>query len=228
MMYFTSQENFEETKDEGPAPGQWPHTLDFAPEAKPRVAGAFPVPRPTAVAAGFASGRAMHSRDFVSKAFVATEDGRLVVLDVGALVRPGRAARPPGPTGTIRVGRNPTCIALGRHGAVKDELVVVCRGEREVAWVRTSGSSGEVVRRLRDARLEDPVCAELWDTRGAAGVTIADFRGRKLVNYIYRPIDSWGDRLFGGLGEDGEAEFECTGVLELPGFPWMLSSAEVN
>jgi hypothetical protein len=226
-MYFTTQENYEKTSKEGPAPGEWPFTFDIAPEARPRVVKTIPVPRPTVVAAGLAHGRSMRNREFLTKAYVGTEDGRLVVLEVGALVGKGAPSRI-GPVGVIRIGRNPTSVAYGRHGAVQDDLVIACRGDREVVWVRTSGSSGEVTRRLRDSRLTDPVAVELWDTRGAAGLSVADFKGRKIVNYLCHPINSWGEKLFGGLGEDGKAEFECTGTFDVPGYPFMLSSAEVN
>ena len=226
-MYFTTQENYDKTTNEGPAPDEWPFTFDVAPEAKPRVVKTIPVPRPTVVAAGLANGRSMRNRDFLTKAYVGTEDGRLVVLEMGALVGKG-APSGVGPVGVIRIGRNPTSVAYGRHGAIQDDLVIVCRGDRGVVWVRTSGNSGEVVRRLRDSRLADPVAAELWDSRGAAGVSVADFRGRRIVNYLYQPINSWGERLFGGAGEDGQAEFECTGTFDVPGHPFMLSSAEVN
>jgi hypothetical protein len=39
-------------------------------------------------------------------------------------------------------------------------------------------------------------------------VSIADFEGRKIVDYLCHPINAWGGRLFGVLGEDGAGEFE--------------------
>ena len=56
---------------------------------------------------------------------------------------------------------------------------------------------------------------------------VTDFKGSKVVNYLTAPINSWGDELFGKLGPDGKAEFECGGVQPMPGFPYMLSGAEV-
>lgn len=224
-MYFTTQENFEKTKNEGASPDQWPFTFDVARLATPRLAGVVPVPRPTAVAAGIEVPR---DRTFLSKAFVACEDGRLIVFDVSHLVgrNPGVQGAPV-PTGMIQLGRNPVSIAYGRYAERADHLIVACRGDREVLWVDTS-AGGKVVRRLRDGRLADPVAVALWDSRGAFGVSVADFAGRKIVNYLCKPIDSWGDRLFGGLGPDGRSEFECTGVLELPGHPYSISCAEIN
>ncbi len=229
-MYFTTQERFERTKEEGPAPGQWPFTFEKAPEARPKVAQVLPVPRPTAVATGFSGGR---TRDYADRCFIATMDGRLIVCDTGSLnAAPGAretALKPVVPVGAVPIGRNPTCIYNGRHGGYdRDDLVICCRGDREVVWVRPDGKGGTVTRRLRDRRLQDPVWIEVSDTRGAAVITVADFRGAKLVNYLYKPIDSWGAKLFGGLGPDGNAAFECTGILEIPGHPFLLSSAEVN
>jgi len=221
-MYFTTAENFEKTKNEGPAPDQWPFTFDAAPEARPRVVEVVSLPRPTAAAAGYPA-----EGGFGSKAFVATMDGRLVVYDVGVLADPqaGAGVRP---VGIVPVGRNPTSIAYGRSAPRKTDLVVCCRGDREIVWVSIAGPSGRVTRRLRDRRLEDPVAVSLSDTRGASVLSVADFRGGKVVNYLTAPIDSWGEKLFGGLGPDGQAEFECTGVLEVPGLPYHLSGAEVN
>lgn len=221
-MYFTTAENFEKTKNEGPAPNQWPFTFEIAPEARPRVVEVLPAPRPTAVAAGYPA-----EGGFGSKAFVATMDGRLILYDVGALADPqaGAGVRP---VGVVPVGRNPTAIACGRSALRRTELAVCCRGDREVVWVSVAGPSGRVTRRLRDRRLEDPVSLALSDTRGASILSVADFKGGKIVNYLYAPIDSWGEKLFGGLGPDGQAEFECTGTLEVPGRPYHLSCAEVN
>jgi hypothetical protein len=230
-MYFTTPERFDKTKNEGPAPDQWPFTFDKAPEARPKVVQTLPFRQPTAVAAGFAGGR---SREYASRCFIATLDGQLIACDVGSLNAPPgakEAAAPPAvvPVGAVAVGRNPTCIYNGRHGgAERDDLVLCCRGDREIVWVTPSGKGGAVTRRLRDRRLKDPAWLEVTDTRGAAVLTVADFKGARLVNYLTRPIDSWGEKLFGGLGPDGKADFECTGTMEVPGNPFLLSSAEVN
>ena len=66
LMYFTTQENFDRTKNEGPAPDQWPFAFDVAPQARPRVVSVLPVPKPTAVAAGVVTPR---NRGFGSRAF---------------------------------------------------------------------------------------------------------------------------------------------------------------
>lgn len=223
-MYFTTAAEFQKTQNEGPAPEQWPFTFEIAKEATPKVVQTVDIPQPTAVATGFVHG---DDRGMASKAYIGTLNGNLVIYDVGVLISP-KATTGVEAVGVVPVGRNPTSIALGRHLSPKNRLVITCRGENEVVWVSVSGKTGTVVKRLRDTRLTDPVYVEASDSRGASVVTVADFKGRRLVNYIYSPIESWGEKLFGGLGQDGKAEFECTGVLELPGSPFLLSCAEVN
>jgi hypothetical protein len=223
-MYFTTGEAYAKTENEGPAPDQWPFTFEVAPEAMPKVVQTVELPQPTAVATGFANN---DDRSMVSKAFIATLDGKLVTYDVGALISP-KATTGVQPVGAVAIGRNPTCIATGRHLRPRNLLVITCRGDREVVWVSTTNKTATVVKRLRDARLSDPVCVEPSDTRGADVVTVADFKGRRLINYLHKPVNSWGEKLFGELGKDGHSQFECTGVLDLPGSPFLLSSAEVN
>ena len=54
----------------------------------------------------------------------------------------------------------------------------VSRGDREIAWIQYTDHDATVIRRLRDARLLDPVCAEMADTHGTdtAIITVADFK----------------------------------------------------
>ncbi len=71
------------------------------------------------------------------------------------------------------------------------------------------------------------MAVEAGDYRGGKFVCIADFKGRKLINYLTAPIDSWGDKLYGGLGAKGDAAFECAGFTTVPGYPFLISGAEV-
>jgi hypothetical protein len=223
-MYFTTPENFALTQNEGDAPDQWPFAFSFAPEATPVVQEVLDVSQPTSVATGFDVGdRAYDDPDFGNKAFVATLDGALHIYDVAGLAQggPGSASL----ADTVDLCHNPVAVAYGRGNVPRDELVFVCRGDRELRWV---ASDGTTKRALRDRRLIDPVGAVLVDSRGAGAVSVADFDGRQVVNYLHAPIDSWGEDLFGGLGEDGQAEFEFVGSLERPGQVFELSAAEVN
>ena len=50
--YFTTQANYDSTKNVGPAPNQWPHTFSFAPVQTPVIVQTITVPKPTAVHCG--------------------------------------------------------------------------------------------------------------------------------------------------------------------------------
>ena len=86
-----------------------------------------------------------------------------------------------------------------------DGVSVFSRGDRRITWVRISGGSPQITRTLEDARLDDPVAAEPGNYRGAALVIIADFRGRKLINYLIDPISAWGDKVYALRVEEGGA-----------------------
>jgi hypothetical protein len=222
-MYFGSAENAAKIKPVGPGENQWPFSFDVAPEQKPRVVQTLDVAQPTTVATGFSDSNA---KGFESKAVIAMLDGQLAVYDVGSLMNP-KSKDGIKLAGATQVGRNPTCIAYGRSAPQRDILTVVCRGEAEIQFVKLNGNAPKVVRRLRDSRLVDPIWAEISDTRGASVLSVADYKGQKVVNYLTAPIDSWGAELFGKLGTDGKAEFECGGVQTMPGNPFMISGAEV-
>ncbi len=129
----------------------------------------------------------------------------------------------------VRVGRNPTCLAYQKGSA--NTIIAVSRGDREIAWIDCGGREPRVVRRLRDARLLDPVFAEMSDTHGieTSLLTVADFKGRQIVNYRFGRLvfATQGGAKF-GMGPDGKDEFECGGVLEFPGSPFSISATNVN
>jgi hypothetical protein len=129
----------------------------------------------------------------------------------------------------VKVGRNPCWLAY-QKGA-RDTFLAVSRGDREIAWIKHGDKDAQVIRRLRDARLLDPVYAEVSDTHGIETplVTVADFKGRKIVNYRYGQLvfATQGGAKF-GMGPDGKDEFECGGVLEFPGSPFCISATNVN
>jgi len=224
-MYTGTQQDYDATTKRGDAPNQWPFTFEHAPKAKPVVVHTLKVPQPTAVATGFPSG---DDATFATKAMITTLDGRLIVVEVGQLAS---AAAKPGaitPLGMVAVGRNPTGLCYGaRQVQPNNQVVVVSRGDRRISWVRIAGSTPTVTRTLEDLRFNDPVAVEAGDYRGGKFVCIADFKGRKLINYLTSPIDSWGDKLYGGLGVKGDAAFEWAGSTNIPGYPFLISGAEV-
>src|SRR5205085_9784352 len=73
----------------------------------------------------------------------------------------------------VQVGKNP-CFLAYQKGAW-DTFIAVSRGDREISWVHNTDKGASVVRKLRDARLIDPVHVEVADTHGieAAIITVA-------------------------------------------------------
>ncbi|MEO6568654.1 MAG: hypothetical protein ABIO94_07805, partial [Opitutaceae bacterium] len=122
-----------------------------------------------------------------------------------------------------------TQLVYDKYGTAS--FLAVCRGDREIDWVGIEGTGGRVIRRLRDARLIDPVYAEVADTHGIETpmLTVADFNGRKILNYRYGTLvfATNGGAKF-GMGPDGKDEFECGGIMEFPGHPFGVSATNVN
>ena len=224
-MYFTSDENYRKTLDAGPEPGQWPYTFEVDPSWKPVVVKVLDHPQPTAVLASMDGGKN-------ARAFIASQDGRIGMYQVGGLATEEPALpQEISCVGLVQAGRNPVCLAYQKHS--NDTFMAVSRGDREISWVRFSpkGNSVEIVRRLRDSRLLDPVQVDAADTHGIETtlITVADFRGRKIVNYRLSELNfaTNGGAKF-GMGADGKAEFECGGALEFPGSPFCISATNVN
>ena len=222
-MYFTTEENYKKTRDAGPDPKQWPYTFEADPTMKPAFIVAQNVPQPTAVLCTANGGKN-------ARTFVASLDGKIHFFAVGGLAteEPANPAMI-GQLGSIQVGKNPCCLAYQKHSG--DHFIVVSRGDREISWVKYSDKGGEVVRKLRDNRLIDPVWVEVADTHGieTALITVCDYRGRKIINYRYSPVTfaTQGGAKF-GMGPDGKDEFECGGVMDFPGSPFVVSATNVN
>lgn len=221
--YYTTAENFQKTRDVGDGPKQWPQTFEQRPAWKPTVVKVVEVSSPTAVLASLEGGEN-------ARAFIASLDGTVAIFKVGGLateapVDPDAIAA----VGTVKVGRNPTCLVYDKYATAS--FLAVCRGDREIDWVEVRGDKGRVARRLRDERLIDPVYAEVADTHGieAPILTVADFKGRKIVNYRYGELifATQGREKF-GVGRNGKEEFECGGVMEFPGHPFCVSATNVN
>lgn len=223
MAYFTSEANFQKTRDSGQDPKQWPFSFDVEPRWKPTVVKTINVPRPTAVIASMTGGPS-------ARALIASVDGAVGVYSVGGLTGDGPAlASGIGKVGVVKVGRNPICLTYQKYSS--DTVIAVCRGDRELVWIKYSDPQPQVIRRLRDARLLDPVFAEVSDTHGieTSLVTVADFAGRKIINYRYSRVvfATQGGAKF-DLGPVGKDEYECGGIMELPGSPLSISATNVN
>jgi len=222
-MYFTTEEKYKETRNSGPDPKQWPYTFDVDPNLKPAVLKVVDQPAPTAVIASMAGGEK-------ARALVASLDGRIAIYKVGGLASDAPASPDEiACIGDVRVGRNPVCLTYQKRSG--DTFIAASRGDREISWIRCSGDSARVFRILRDTRMVDPVFVEMADTHGTEAdiITVADFKGRKIINYRYSECvfaTNGGARF--GMGPDGKSEFECGGVLEFPGSPFSLSATNVN
>lgn len=222
-MYYTSAENYQKTREAGDGPRQWPYTFAVDPSWAPKLVSVIDQPEPTAVLATLGGGKE-------ARTFVASREGQVRIYRVGGLATTEAAA--PGEikvAGVVQVGRNPVCLAFDKTSP--GTVIAVSRGDREISWITHAGGDGKVIRRLRDARLLDPVFVEVADTHGieTALLTVADFNGRQILNYRYSPVVfvTQGGARF-GMGQDGTDEFECGGLMKFPGWPFCISATNVN
>lgn len=222
-MYYTTAENYARTREQGDGPQAWPYTFAADPGWAPRLVAVVDQPEPTAVLATLGGGAS-------ARTLVASRDGQVRLYQVGGLATEAAAvAAEIKVVGTVQVGRNPVCLAYDKQRA--DTIIAVSRGDREIAWIHLGAAGARVGQRLRDARLQDPVFVEVADTHGVetAILTVADFKGRQILNYRYAPVVfvTQGGARF-GMGEHGTDEFECGGVMAFPGWPFSLSATNVN
>jgi len=224
-MYLTTQANYDQTKAVGPAPTQWPFAFSVAKDAVPVVTETLSVTKPTSVVTGYPIGdRGFTDLEFAKRAYVATVDGALTYYDAGGLAVEGAATKL-APLKNLTIGKNPTRVFYSAAaGKSRDGLVFACRGDRSIHFV---DGGGNAQRMLEDSRMKDPVAVILGNARGATIISVADFEGQKVLNYLDGPIDAWGDKIFGGLGPDGTAPYEFTGALSIDGKVFGLSSAQV-
>lgn len=223
-MYMTTQARFDQTTNVGDGDAEWPFTFAAAPEASPVVAEVLDITAPAVVVTGHPVGdRSFTDGEFAHKAYVATIEGDLIVLETGGTAAEGPAT-PLTTIDTLGTCLGPTRAFSGRGGASRDGLVIACRGDRKIHFVDGGGTS---MRFLEDSRLTDPTDVILGETRGASVASIADGASGTVHNYLVAPIDAWGEPLFGGLGDSGDAAFEHTGSLTVAGSPFRLSSAQV-
>ncbi len=235
LMYLTSDENLAKTVDTGPAAKQWPPTFATVPGYAPKVVTSVRVPHPSVVLAG--------TRPFAGEPWlchIGTLDGRIATWTVGGLATEA-PAKPDDvkAVGVTQVGRTPTSMVFLRNSdpaapgsnpyEYNRTLAVCCRGDREIDFVTfTAAGKGTVYRRLRDARLIDPVVIDPCER--APLITVGDFRGRKVVNYRYGPTpdDHAKPAHSFAVGPDGKGDVECGGVLEFPGPVFDVNTTNVN
>jgi len=221
-----SQDGFARTRDLGPKPRQWPVTFDAEPLMAPKVVTVVDVAKPVSVLVRATGGEN-------ARAFIGLQEGAVVSFKVGGLATGGAVdAGSVKEAGRLAVGKNPVWMAAkGLSGGGDVGFIVVSRGDRVLQWVKFSKDQGTITRELRDERMIDPVYAEIQDTHGIETqiVTVADFKGRKVINYRCSPVvfATNGGAKF-GCGPKGADEFECGGVMPFPGNPLAVCGTNVN
>lgn len=234
-MYFTTEENYRKTRDQGPEPGKWPYAFETAPECRPRIASMVAIKHPTAVACslfGATPARYGHLDGKGAQAYVGRMDGSLSVYDVGGIAAPDGSGEVKA-LGSVKVGRNPCCITNDKAAVEtnpRNVIIVVSRGDRRIDWVSFTPSGPQIIRTLRDKNLLDPVSADVTDNHTNQGriLEVTDFKGRRITGYRYEPVLLTKPEELVGMGADGRADIECTGSLVFPGHPFSVSVSNVN
>ena len=232
----------------GDGASQWPYTFDVAPSQKPAVIKVVDLAnRPTAVKVSLTA---------PYRAFVATQEGKLRVFDLGTGYLNQASGGTPSDISerfSVDVGRNPTAISYAKEKAafgatkIKDiypngverEMIVTSRGDRKIQWVRfDSGiTSGSVARTFQESRMIDPISTEDADNHGAESylVSVADYAGKGIHNFLYRPIiwhtysaDKACSEAKGGCQMLNNAPFEYGGTFKVPGKPFHAMGANIN
>jgi hypothetical protein len=192
----------------GPGATQWPYTFDVAPAQKPTIIKTVTLPaRPTA---------SEMTRQTPHRAFIATEEGKLRVFDLGS----GYLAQDANATGkpadiverfSVDVGANPTSISFmkekGRHGPGQVSRLwgdntnenrfwwVLSREERKASMLKFDAgmNSASVFKTLQTRQIVDPIAIEDADNHGTESyvMTFADYSGSRIHNVWYGPIVMW-------------------------------------
>jgi hypothetical protein len=243
--YLKSDDDFQRTTtSRGPAATDFPQTFAVLPTVAPRVVWSSTITKPSAVLAGL---KIDHWSADVYKAYVASQDGTVHIIDTSSLM--GRSPKdtkgPLQEIGNVFVGRNPVSMAFARYGEgglplipldakgvqrspdpLNNMFYVACRGERDVAAVVTWQGNGQVYRRIRDSRMGDPVAVSVA-VRGNI-VSVADFAGKKILSFRIGTLnDTRNGFVYPPLG-DGTDQYEFCGELPFAGSPFLLNSTNVN
>ncbi len=244
--WLSSTENYNATvASRGPADTQFPQTFSVRPASMPKVVWTKDFTKPTAVLAGHKVDR--WSVDHF-KAYVATQDGTIHIIDTSSLMKRNdwELLGPLAVVGTVKVGRNPVSMVLARHGEaglplipidpktglqrkgdpLNNMLHVACRGDRVVQSVVTWRGTGQVYRTFKDKRMGDPVAVSIA-YRGNI-MTVADYAGKKILSFRIGTLKDVRNGKVYPVGGGADAKFEFAGELPLPGHPIMISSANLN
>ncbi len=242
--YLSSASSFTSTlAARGSGASQFPQTFSARPSIKPTIAKTFSIPQPTAVLAGLRMERWTKDRH---KAHVLSRDGNMHIIDTSPIM--ARFSYEKRGTldvmGKFYVGKNPVAMCFTRFkdknvplitkGAdgnitpdpLNNTIHVALRGDRKVVTVVSFGGQGKVYRTINDQRMADPVALSVAE-RGNI-LTVADFRGKKIISYRIGNIKDSRNGVTYGCGPKGTDGFECGGELKLPGYPFLVGTANVN
>jgi len=228
-MYFTSQANYDLTKNEGAACNEWPFEFDCATVQKPTVNSTINIPQPTAVVAGtpWMTFFWRQPNIFPENIYIATMNGKLRMYKAGNLMTPNSGGTVSStPFNVVSVGKNVSSIDYGRGMEYGNDIVLLSRGDKAIIHVLQDGTVKGV---YPDARLVDPVSITAsanrrWDN-GSVIFSVMDFGGNQIANYRYNP--DWPQTFDNTPVGTSDSPIELDYLLSLPGKPFMGSMAEV-
>jgi len=243
--YLSSATSYSQTiAARGTEDTNFPQAFSIKPSITPKVVWQTVINSPTAVLAGQRLER-WTSDHF--KAYVAARDGTISIIDTSSFMKRNTWERlgPLGVVGSFNVGRNPVSMCFARRGEgtlpllpykstgtqsspdpINNLFYVAVRGDRKVVAAVTFNGAGQVYRTIKDSRMGDPVAVSTA-VRGPI-VSVADFRGRKILSFRVGPINDYRHNIIYGAGADGTAPFELGGELPFAGYPFLLNSTNVN
>lgn len=243
--YLSSASSFSATiAARGPGSSNFPQTFAVRPSITPKVMLQVDVPTPTTVLAGLKLDR--WTKDHY-KGYVASRDGTIRIFNTSSLMkrndweRLGSLAQ----IGSFNVGRNPVSMCFTRRGdsnlpllpygtdgrqsradPLNNLFYIAVRGDRKVVAAVTFNGAGAVYRTIKDKRMGDPVAVSTA-VRGPI-LSVADFRGRKLLSFRVGTINDIRNNKVYGCGSDGKAPFELAGQVSFSGYPFLVNSTNVN
>ncbi|WP_242056558.1 MULTISPECIES: hypothetical protein [unclassified Nostoc] len=245
-MHLTTQDNFNQTKNEGAKPNQWPYAFSYAPEQKPVVSKVLTINQPTSVATGNWYNTAKNPRSQqegeerkpLMTAYIAAMDGTVRMYDVESLIDPyATPAVPNSPFKTFKVGKNPVQMFHGFFSTSNDDLFITSRGDRAIYYAFYNGTINGV---LRDSRLKDPVgVAVSTDGAGFGGagagkmmyshvMSVMDFGGKQVVNYMVNDGFNWNGERIPFVDSNGKELIFMHGFSNpVNGNPFMVTFDEV-
>jgi hypothetical protein len=234
QMYFTTQANYDLTKNQGTAANQWPFTFSHAPVQAPTIYDTIDVTAPTTLWAGMPqnpNGGGGTTDSFKSRAYIGTMDGQLLVYNVGDLMTTASGGSIGSPIATVPIGKNPTSIDMAMEFSAGSIGIVNCRGDKKIHRIN---SDGTVLQTLTDSRLDDPVyTAVSHNGRQIYGLSlmhVMDFEGNQIMTYRYGgttssiPVALPQDEIDNGI----TAGFEFLHADPMPGCPFMYTRCGVN